>query len=376
LPIKVHFDGKIFEKQSHGGISRVFLSLFNELGSYSELELLLHLSATATPPHVPENFKIHLSPEIQKIRPYRLFGRFNAYQENRAITQQYSTDGGGIFHSTCYSVSPNPQLKQVFTLHDMIFEDYPEYFPDADARNRHIAEKKECIDQAAIIICDSNYTMKRLAENYPAVFDRKPVQVIHLASFKPPKNPSEIAIPASFLGEFSPYILHVGSRYGHKNFKRLVMAMQHIELSDLLLISIGGGAMMADEKQVIAEAGLEGRVMIIPQTSDEELIAAYKNAAVVAVPSITEGFGLPLLEALQFGCSVACSTGGSLPEVGGDAPIYFNPFDTEEMAKAIQEAVFSKNSTEQSIKAKKRASEFSWEKCANEYVDVYRSLGN
>ena len=86
----------------------------------------------------------------------------------------------------------------------------------------------------------------------------------------------------------------------------------------------------------------------------------------------TAAFGLPLLEAMSFGCPVASSNGGSLPEVGGDVPVYFDPFDVEHMAHAIMQAMASEQREKSRRQGIGRAQEFSWRKCAAAYTQVYR----
>jgi mannosyltransferase len=374
MKTRVNFDGKIFEKQSHGGITRVFVQLLRELSEFPEIDAILHLKSNVEPPDIPKSIKVASKPDTLNFRPARVFAKLNNYLTERTIRRHYRSNGSGIFHSTYYSVSPDPMLKQVFTLHDMIFEDYPEYFPNELARKRHINEKTKCIEQADVIVCVSEYTKTRLEAHHPAAIAEKRVEVIHLAAFEPAHELHEDENVINTFSQYDPYILHVGTRHRHKNFNRLLMAMRHPELSSLNLLSVGGGQLSDSERRQILENDIGTRVHVIPRISDLELSRAYSTSPVVAVPSIAEGFGLPLLEALQFGCSVACSNGGSLPEVGGDAPIYFDPFNVEEMALAIAKAYSLRGSAAQRNLVVKRAAEFSWKKCASEYVDVYRSV--
>lgn len=372
--MRVHFDGRVFEKQTHGGISRVFTNLLRELEDFKEVEAYLHLEASVQPPVIPASIKVVRTPTTHNLRPTAVFNKLNQHFSNRSQRRQYESFGSGIFHSTYYSVSPSSKLKQVFTLHDMIFEDYPEYFDNAEARECHILEKQKCIEQADVIVCVSDYTKQRLGAHYPDIMTAKLIKVIHLGPIVPDQRSVTFEDQPGFFDDHGPYILHVGSRHSHKNFMRLISAMSHGDLSELKLVSVGGGVISSDELKLLKQLGLRGRVQIIPKVTETELATAYRSASVVAVPSITEGFGLPLLEALQFGCSVACSTGGSLPEVGGGVPAYFDPFDESDLVRAIVEALSKRESPEQENEAINRAQQFSWRKCASSYVEVYKNI--
>lgn len=376
MTVKVHFDGRIFGMQSHGGITRVFLNLFHEYSLMENLELHLHLEPDVTADGVPESINIHRYTKVAALRPDRLFRGINKYLEYLHDKRHFLKFGNGIFHSTYYSTFPTPKLSQVFTLHDMIYEDYPEYFTSEIKRSHHIEEKKRCISAADVIVCDSEATRERLIHHYTDLAEKKHIKVIHLGFDLPVSEPGLVSEEIKYFHAHAPYLLHVGRRHAHKNFKRLLEAMSRKELVGIKLISIGGGDWTSEEYQLIKKLGIEEQMLNIPQASDEQLVAAYKSSKAVVIPSITEGFGLPLLEALGHGCLVASSTGGSLPEVGGDTPFYFDPFNIDQMVDAIVQALAIRNTEEVSNDAMLWARRFSWENCAHKYVELYTKLNS
>lgn len=136
----------------------------------------------------------------------------------------------------------------------------------------------------------------------------------------------------------TPYVLAVGSANPNKNFRALIKAFQLLRaqlpqaLAESLRLVISG---RADTRIFSGEASSGAGILHTGYISDAELRALYENATCFVFPSLYEGFGLPLLEAMTLGCATACSTSASLPEVGGDAVLYFDPHSPQEMADAI-----------------------------------------
>lgn len=175
------------------------------------------------------------------------------------------------------------------------------------------------------------------------------------------------------------FILGVSTLEPRKNFKRLIDAYIYLK-----------------EKYNIVEklyiVGKEGwffkGILNIPQkykqniifkgyVSEEELIQLYQTAKLFVYPSFYEGFGLPVLEAMACGCPVITSNTSSLPEVGGDAALYVNPEDTDQVAEKIYQVLSDQNlQNDMSQKGVKQAGKFSWEKCAQETIRVYERVMN
>jgi alpha-1,3-rhamnosyl/mannosyltransferase len=120
---------------------------------------------------------------------------------------------------------------------------------------------------------------------------------------------------------------------------------------------------------------LQSAVRFVSQVSDDLLPFLYAAAELVVQPSTLEGFGLPVLEAMACGTPVACSRAASLPEVGGDAAEYFDPYSVEDMAAAI-ERVLASTSRRAELRQKGllQASRFRWDECVRQHAEIYRGL--
>jgi glycosyltransferase involved in cell wall biosynthesis len=131
-------------------------------------------------------------------------------------------------------------------------------------------------------------------------------------------------------------------------------------------------------KQKIALYKLENRVFLLGAISEADKIYYYKNCLAFAFPSLREGFGLPVLEAMTFGKPVFLSNKTSLPEIGGKHAFYWDNFDPEYMSKVFHEGMntFSLNEEMFTLEYKKRAQKFTWENAAKEYMNVYKSILN
>jgi glycosyltransferase involved in cell wall biosynthesis len=266
--------------------------------------------------------------------------------------------------------------KQVLTLHDMIFEDHSECFRDKDKWLRHVNGKKACIKAADAIVCVSNFTLKRLKKHYPELLEGKTATVIRSGGPLIDHENFEFESSKRRFRKFQPYVVHVGSRHSHKNFPRLLEVMSDHAFQHYWLLSFGGGNWTPDELHLIEKLGLKTRCICVPYGSRSDLLAAYESASVVAIPSISEGFGLPLLEAMACGKVIVAANAGSLPEIGQDIPFYFDPFDTQGFSTALSKGLFSPNLDLRIKRGIKRAASFSWKHCADEYSGLYCEVLN
>jgi glycosyltransferase involved in cell wall biosynthesis len=173
-----------------------------------------------------------------------------------------------------------------------------------------------------------------------------------------------------------PYVLYVGDRGGYKNFTAVLQAL-HIStrMNDVQLLCYGGGGMQPEEWALIDGLKLP-RNRITHCSGDDSLLAAlYANALCLVYPSLYEGFGLPPLEAMNCGCPVVCSTGGSLREVTGQACASFDPADNQALCAALESVVLSESRrTELKAQGHVQAQRFSWDRCAAETLAVYRGF--
>jgi glycosyltransferase involved in cell wall biosynthesis len=162
-----------------------------------------------------------------------------------------------------------------------------------------------------------------------------------------------------------PFLLYPANRWPHKNHERLFAALRLIRAERPAL------------RLVLTGAGHEGRpapegVEVRGRVSGDALVELYRTAAAVVFPSLYEGFGMPALEAMACGCPVAVSRVASLPEICGDAAVYFDPTEPEAIAAATLEALA--RAPELAPRGLEQAARFTWERCAREHDTVYREL--
>ncbi len=179
----------------------------------------------------------------------------------------------------------------------------------------------------------------------------------------------------------SRYVLYVGANKPHKNLVRLVQAwsicmQENQALSEMQLVIAGHYDPHYPEVQhAVEEHGLTDTVVFIPNVDEADLPALYSGAEVFVFPSLYEGFGLPIVEAMACGTPVICSNVSSMPEVAGDAARMVNPYDSAALARALQQ-ILTTPSLQEDLRQHglRQASTFSWQRTASETLAVYESL--
>ncbi|MBI2031218.1 MAG: glycosyltransferase family 4 protein [Candidatus Levybacteria bacterium] len=173
----------------------------------------------------------------------------------------------------------------------------------------------------------------------------------------------------------NPYILFVGTIQPRKNIVRLIEAFSKLK-TDVELVIVGRKGWMWEEILVAPEKfDVEKRVKFLHEIPDDELPNFYKNAICFVLPSLYEGFGLPILEAMKYGCPVLTSNISSLPEAGGQAAIYFNPENVEEITKNLKKIIEDLDlRRELATKGYEQVKKFSWEKTARETLKALESI--
>jgi glycosyltransferase involved in cell wall biosynthesis len=277
------------------------------------------------------------------------------------------TNNQTITHQTFY-YSPfiKTSGKVVVTVYDMVTEIYPQYFSN---EINYSLLKRQCCERADKIIAISQSTMNDLVR----FFDISPEKIVvtHLASSLKENDAS------SSVKHFDePYMLFVGERKDYKNFEGLMEAFAASESLKKFfhLVCFGGPPVTKGEIVRLQELGIKDRVHYV-RGGDALLCNYYRNAVAFICPSLYEGFGIPILEAMELSCPVICANTGSLPEVAGDAAIYFDPSVTGSMQHALETSLFDKNLlNDLRRRGLKRQAKFSWDRCAEETMAVYNSL--
>jgi glycosyltransferase involved in cell wall biosynthesis len=372
--LRVMFDPQIFCHQRFGGISRYVCNIALEM----------HRMAGVTPQIVAP---FHFNEYLDQLPSSLVRGRRVRWLEGlTALAYGLSVLPGKaaarnfqprVLHNTYYfPVEPPSDSLGILTVYDMIHEKYPQYFAASPFITRIKAASVKAADH---VICISESTRRDLLATYDIPEDR--VSVTHLASdtlgsLLTSETSSNFKLRV--LGADAPYLLYVGSRVNYKNFRGLLEAYAASASlrANFFLLCFGGGDFTNAERSAISKAGVEGRVRFLGG-ADAALAACYAHAALFVCPSFYEGFGIPVLEAMSLDCPVACSNASSLPEVAGDAAKLFDPADRDDLRSAMESVLNSPSAAiELKERGRTRSREFSWRKCAENTVDIYRRLLN
>jgi glycosyltransferase involved in cell wall biosynthesis len=178
-----------------------------------------------------------------------------------------------------------------------------------------------------------------------------------------------------------PYILFVGGFDRRKNLERLVEAFRLLVAAGreerLVLAGRRGAdrALYYDIDALVSASGIAGRIDVVEPGTDDELAGLYAGASLLVLPSLVEGFGLPVLEAMACGCPVACSRAASLPEVAGDAAVYFDQIDTRNMSETIGMALDDRTLRGTLIdRGRERVRRFSWDAAGSRVHGLLREV--
>jgi glycosyltransferase involved in cell wall biosynthesis len=285
--------------------------------------------------------------------------------------------GTQLFHATEHLLLPLRGIPTVLTVHDLIYRLFPQHHKRLNYWYLNLAMPLY-VRRANAIIAISHATKQDLVRHYDVNPDK--VHVVHeaAASHFSPQSPDRIEAVRAKYGLPERYILTVGTIEPRKNLDRLVAALADLRRDDpgLRLVVVGALGWLYDGfLQAIEEHGQSDAVLRPGYIPDEDLPAVYAGATVTAVPSLYEGFGLPILEAMACGSPVVCSDRGSLPEIGGDAARTFDPEDVGAMVSALRRVLRDgKLRAEMREAGQQRAAAFSWERAAQETWEVYEGV--
>jgi glycosyltransferase involved in cell wall biosynthesis len=259
----------------------------------------------------------------------------------------------------------------VVTIHDMAPLALPEILKSALKRKYAKLLIERAVKQAAAILSVSEFTAKELRERLgvPA----KKITVTHLGI---DVDWPDTAQPHSEI-DGVPYLLYVGNVKPNKNLGLLLRAFARV--SDLLpyrvlLVGRMEGFGTGDQAAIAQAKKMGNRVRFAGVVPDKDLISLYAGASALVFPSLYEGFGLPLLEAMRFGCPVLCSTAASLPEVAGDAALYFDPHSEQELADSLLMVRDSAKMMKLRLAGEERIKQFSFQECAERSAGVMNRL--
>lgn len=284
-----------------------------------------------------------------------------------------------LLHVPHFNVPLLTRGRFVVTLHDLILDEFPterattlEPLLFAIKFRAYQASVRHAVHDSRAIITVSEHSKKRLIESF-----RAPAEKITVTyeSVDPLPEP----VPWQTLAEHGvrrPYFLHVGNSYPHKNLDRLLAAVEIASRRtiDFQLVLVGKNDYFSERLRSEVQKRKMSNVLFYGFASDQELAGLYQHAQAYFFPSLSEGFGLPGLEAMQAGTPLYAARASCLPEVFGPGAEYFDPLDVTSIAQSMEAALHDTLQRQRLILAgRERLTHYSWVRMAEQTLAVYNS---
>ncbi len=354
--MKILFDNIIFSLQKAGGISVYWKELLSRVEE-KELEYLEYKNAVNN--IFRRNININHNAIIRPKLPMKIA---------RYINPRIKSNQKIIFHSSYYRVNKTRHAINVITVYDFVYEKYCTGL----TKLIHHNQKMDAIKKCDAIICISESTKRDLLNYIPGAESK--VSVIYIGVSEEfgrineeVKKNSKIELLGN---NIKPFILFVGQRNGYKNFSLVKKALEH--LKDYTLVTVGGEPYSETEKTKMVKT-LNGRFIPLQNVNNDQLNNLYNSAFCLVYPSLYEGFGIPVIEAMRAGCPVITTNRASLPEVGGDAALYMANESASiiEKTKIIENRNYRLKIIDQGYK---HSMKFTWERTVQETMRLYNNL--
>lgn len=369
--MRIIIDGRFW---GESGIGRYIRNLVFEIGKLptdNEYYILL----------LKKDLKVELPEKFQKVEAdFKWYG----FSEQVRLPRLLSELKPDLVHFPHFNVPIFYKGKFVVTIHDLIHQHFQTR--EASTRNSLFYQVKKfgyarafafAINKSVKIIVPSETVKDQLEKEWKV--EKKKIVVtyegvgqgfveiarqIKEKDFKTVNDKWDIK---------KPYLFYVGNAQPHKNLTQLIKVFKITREKYPELQLVLSGPEHVFWERIKKENNAEG-IIFTGFVSEKELATLYKNAAVYVFPSLEEGFGIPLLEAMACGCPVAASDIGALKEIGGGAAVYFRPADENDMAEKVSQVLENRKLRESLVKdGRQRVNEFSWKKMAKETLEVYKN---
>lgn len=282
--------------------------------------------------------------------------------------------GAQVIHGTNYVVPPS-RVPRLVTVNDCWALRHPEHC--SPAVNLSMRVLRRVVAAGVHVHAPSRATATAIHEFFPAAAVTVVPWAVPRIHDSPARRPRELS-----WSESTPFVLAVGTIDQRKNLVRLVTAFAAVAtaFSELHLVLAGARGNAATEVETAIDAlpeTLRRRILIMEGLHAEQISWLYRTATVVAYPSLDEGFGFPLLEAMTAGTPVVAANSGSLPEIAGSAAVLVDPTDTDALAEALALVVHDRGRRAELVDAgHRRVQDFSWSATAEGLLDLYRVVAS
>jgi glycosyltransferase involved in cell wall biosynthesis len=350
----------------------------NLIGAIRELEPALELYLYAAPEALDslraeswaEGLALVASPVRSRLKPLR------AASELTWLPARASRDRVQILHSLGTTSPPFCPVPSVVTVLDLIYHHFPETFPAASRAGLRLLVPAGA-RRADRVIAISEAGKRDLVETLG--LDPSRIEVVHLGfgSRQQPAATTEAELRERYQLGNAPLLLTVSPALRHKNLERLIDAFAGLARErEATLVIAGHGGLEQEALRDHAHAlDIDERVRFTGWVEEQDLEGLYAAASLFVYPSLLEGFGMPLLEAMRRGVPVACSNTSALPEVAGEAAELFDPHDVGAIASAMRRLLDDHERREELVaRGRLRYPRFSWERAAWTTLGVYRDV--
>jgi len=280
--------------------------------------------------------------------------------------------GADVLHGVHYELPRRARLPRVVTVHDLTLVTHPEWHEASKVRFFRWAMRRS-VAAAERVLCVSATTARDLAEHLGVDPDR--VDVTPLGTDLRPASEQAVAALRRRLALDGPYVLGLGTLEPRKDVPTLIRAFARLagELPHQLVLAGLPGWGAGEVAAAVAASGVADRILLVGYVPEADKAALFTGADVFAYPSRYEGFGLPVLEAMACGTPVVTTTGGSLPEIAGDAALLIEPGDADTLAVSIGKLAGDAGERVALVqRGLVRAAGFTWNRCAALTAEAYR----
>jgi glycosyltransferase involved in cell wall biosynthesis len=381
--IGIDYTPAVFQRAGIGRLTRNIVDELARIDGENEYALLVQGRRLPYPPHSPGGHNaasgIH-SRNFREVRTWineRWWHRL-WFRLRMPLPVEWAIGPVDLFHSPDFTLPPVRRgTRTIVTIHDLSFVTHPECF-EPSLLNYLVTHVPRAVARADWILADSESTRTDLIDLLDAAPDRTTVIYPGVESRFLPIEDEDLLRHVRMRYDLPQrFVLSLGTVQPRKNFVGLMEAFAHLSLPDVSLVIVGGRGWLSDGiYRAAAELGLHDRARFLGFVDDADLPAIYSMASLFALPSLYEGFGLPLLEAMACGIPVIAADNSSLPEVVGQAGILVGALDTSEWTEAMRHLLtHPAQCRELARDGRTRARRFSWRDAAEQLLAVYRHVG-
>lgn len=373
--MKIAIDGLIYQMQSVGGISRIYNEILPRMCDLeTELSIILYISEP-TRQSPPIHMQIQNIPLLRNdLRPARVWHRLGPTINQALLSIKVTRQM--IWHSTYFTLPARPTRAVVTTVYDTNYIRFASMFTLPN-EERLRQRQKRSIQAADVVICISETTARDVQQLYGIGLTRIRVVPLACSGVFRPRGVDESDDTLWKPPTDKPFLLYVGQRRKYKNFGTLLRAYSTWSEHQQVDLVVAGQPWSATEQEQIRDLKLEQHIHLLTGVDDHRLRELYLQTAAFVYPSLWEGFGIPILEAMACHCPVVASRIPTTVEVGGEYPIYFEAGDSDNLDSlhcALSRALREGRTEQRIALADEYAKRYSWDQTARQTLAVYRAL--